>query len=351
MKPQTHVDVFTAGKDGYFSYRIPNLAVTNDGTLLAFAEARKNNMGDPGTEGAEIHLVMKRSLDQGQTWSAMTVVEAPGELWSAGNPTAVCDRETGRIWLHYVRCRPGRGTSEARPGTDDVANMVRYSGDQGETWSEAEDITAACRDMQSPTWSCTVIGPGGGIQDRHGRLIVPCWKKDEPWGVFALFSEDHGRTWQRGACVPAADAGANEDQLVELADGRLLLDFRQSTGPQRWQAISADGGRTWSEPRPGQPVSDVCCAIERFTLKASGDDADRLVWTGPRGPQRADLVIRVSDNEGLSFPVERLIATGSAAYSDMERLADNRIGLLWERDKYGFITFTDLDREFILKGY
>jgi sialidase-1 len=347
MNELMHVDVFTSGQDGFCAYRIPALAVARDGTILAFAEARKNHRGDPGTEGNELHQVVKRSRDQGKTWSAMTVIEAPGTLWSAGNPAAVCDRETGRIWLHYIRCRPACGSGQARPGTDDIVNLVRYSDDEGATWSAPEDITAVCRDMASPTWRCTVVGPGGGIQDRQGRLVFACWKQDEPRGVFAVFSEDHGKTWQRGACVPDAPDGVNEDQVVELADGRLLLDCRQALGTHRWLAISEDGGRTWSKSYPGPTVSPVCCAIERFTLKGAGDDADRIIWTGPRGPGRTDLVVRVSEDEGISFPRERLIAAGSAAYSDMERLADKRIGVLWERENYGFITFTVLDRAYL----
>ena len=348
MNDLTHVDVFTSGHDGFFAYRIPALAVARDGTILAFAEARKNHRGDPGTEGNELHLVVKRSHDQGKTWSAMTVIEAPGELWSAGNPAAVCDRDSGRIWLHYIRCRPGCGSGKARPGTDDILNLVRYSDDAGVTWSAPEDITAVCRDMTSSTWRCTVVGPGGGIQDRQGRLVFACWSQDEPRRVFAVFSEDHGLTWQRGACVPETLNGVNEDQVVELADGRLLLDFRQAAGEHRWLALSNDGGRTWEKPYVGPTVSPVCCAIERFTLKAKGDDADRIVWSGPRGPGRTDLVLRISHDEGRTFPRERLIAAGSAAYSDMERLSNGNIGLLWERENYGFITFTQLDRTFIL---
>ena len=189
---------------------------------------------------------------------------------------------------------------------------------------------------------------GGGIQDCAGRLVFPCWKIDNPWGVFAIFSKDHGKSWQRGACVPEADPSANEDQLVELADGRLLLDFRQSVGTHRWLAVSADGGLTWDKPYRGPEVSAVCCAIERLTLKAAGDDADRIAWTGPRGPGRTDLVIRVSSDEGRTFPSERLVAAGSAAYSDMERLPDGRIALLWEREDYGFISFAAIDRAFAI---
>ena len=138
-------------------------------------------------------------------------------------------------------------------------------------------------------------GPGGAIQTRKGRLIVPMWKM--PPANFAIFSDDHGRTWQRSQFVPRKQGG-DENQIVELADGRLLMDIRQNSGPHRWLAESTDGGQTWAEPRPGLTVTPVMCAIERFTLKAAGDDRDCIVWTGPKGPERRRLVIRWSDDEG-----------------------------------------------------
>jgi len=344
MRSHFQVDVFVSGQDGYQGFRIPVIETAADGSLLAFAEARKHNFGDPGTDNNDIDLVLKRSTDLGCTWSPMKVIEDPGELWSAANPATVLDRQTGRVWLHYLRCKPGRGSATARPGTDDVQNLVRYSDDHGATWSEPADVTAVCRDMADGQWRCSVVGPGGGIQDRKGRLIVPVWKF--PFGVFAVFSEDHGLTWRRGQMVPG-DRGGDEDQLVELADGRILLDFRQEVGPNRWIAVSHDGGCTWSEPHPGQMVTPVCCAIERYTLQSAGADRNRIVWTGPKGPDRANLVIRLSYDEAESFANERLIAEGSAAYSDLTLLKDKSVGVLWERGNYRFITFTRLDRVFL----
>jgi len=257
----------------------------------------------------------------------------------------VVDREKGRVWVFYLRCKPGRGTDEARPGTDDAANLARWSDDNGVTWSEPIDQTAVARDMADSQWRISVPGPGGAIQDRKGRLIVPIWRF-APWGNFVIFSEDHGSTWQRGAHVPSPPGG-DEDQVVELSDGQLLLDMRQQGGPHRWMATSSDGGRTWSAPRPGQPVTPVCCAIERYTLKSAGDDRDRIVWTGPLGPGRNKLVVRTSYDEGQTFANERLIADEPAAYSDLTLLKDKSVGVLWERGNYKFITFTRLTREFL----
>jgi sialidase-1 len=340
-----HSDVFVSGKDGYFAYRIPAIETAPDGSLLALAEARKYNLGDPGMEKNEIDLVLKRSTDSGKTWSAMKVIEHSGERWSSANPATVVDRQKGRIWLHYLRCKPDRNTDTARPGADDVQNLVRYSDDNGVTWSEPADLTPIARDMHDKQWRSSVVGPGGAIQDRKGRLIAAVWKY-APWGVFAIFSDDHGRTWKRGQPVPGNRAG-DENQLVELADGRLLMDFRQQSGPRRWMTTSSDGGATWSAPRPGLAVTPVCCAIERYTLKTSGDDRDRILWTGPKGPDRANLVIRVSYNEADTFSNERPISNELAAYSDLTVLKDKTVGILWERADYKFITFTRVNRSFL----
>ena len=339
-----HSDVFVSGKDGYFAYRIPAIETAPDGSLLAFAEARKYNLGDPGMDKNDIDLVLKRSTDGGRTWSAMKIVEDAGERWSAGNPATMVDRQTKRIWVHYLRCKPGRNTGSARPGTDDIQNLVRWSDDNGVTWSEPMDITAVARDMKDPQWRASVVGPGGAIQDRKGRLIAPVWKA--PYAVFVIYSEDHGRTWKRGQFV-AGKQGGDEDQVVELADDQLLLDFRQNRGPNRWMATSSDGGVTWSEVRPGVKVTPVCCAIERFTLQSAGDDRNRILWTGPQGPGRNKLIILTSYDEGQTFQNERLISAEPAAYSDLTILKDKSVGVLWERGNYKFITFTRLDLSFL----
>ena len=121
------------------------------------------------------------------------------------------------------------------------------------------------------------------------------------------------------------------------------MDMRHTSGPNRWFSVSSDGGKTWSERRLGIKVTPVACAIERLTLKSAGDDRDRLIWTGPRGPGRTNLVARLSYDEGQSFGNERLIYEGAAAYSDLTLLKDKAVGVLWERDNYRFITFTLLD--------
>ena len=66
--PRSLIIFSKAGKTGTQCYRIPAIVKTTKGTLLAFAEARKNGCGDAG----DIDLVVKRSEDGGKTWSGMS---------------------------------------------------------------------------------------------------------------------------------------------------------------------------------------------------------------------------------------------------------------------------------------
>ncbi len=348
----SHVDVFTSVQDGYHTYRIPAVETAPDGSLLVFTEARKYNRHDPGTHGNDIDLVYKRSTDAGKTWSEMRVLDDPGERWASCNPVTLLDRTTSRVWLFHNRTRPDRSSASARVGTDDSQAWARYSQDNGLTWSEPRDLTGIARDVEH--WGSSFFGPGGAIQNAAGRLIVPVSQttgkgdgddRSTPttWTAFTIYSDDHGETWTRSKLVSSA---SSENQLVELADGNLLMDARQDKGPTRWIFLSSDGGQTWSAPRTGQVVPPIASGIERYSLASAEDDRNRILWTGPRGPGRQTLVLRVSYDEGRTFTNERIISEEKAAYSDITLLADRSIGVIWERGGYAFLTFTRFDLGF-----
>lgn len=355
----SHVDVFRAGDDGYNTYRIPAIVTAPDGSLLAFAEGRKENQTDPG--GGDIDLVLKRSADRGATWSALQIVDNPGEKWGASNPTPVVDRVTGRVWIAFNRWEPGHGTYSARPGTMNNQTWVRWSGDNGRTWSAARDITRLARDYEN--WGAMFLGPGGAIQTRTGRLILPAAMCPDTCRVmaaagnfrggistlraYAIYSDDHGETWSRGALLQAF---TDENQLVELSDGAIMIDARQWGGDSRWVAVSADGGKTWGQPRPGQQVTPVATSIERFTPGRDGRGRSRILWTGPAGASRSRLVVRVSYDEGQTFVNERQIYGGLAAYSDLAIVDDGSAAVLWEKGISRLsqsITFTRFNVEYV----
>ncbi len=276
-------------------------------------------------------------------------MERSEEGWGASNPTALVDHRSGRTFVFYNRWHPGRGAGNSRPGTRDNEAYYRYSDDNGMTWSEAIDVTEAARDIAQ--WHNMVFGPGSGIQTRSGRLIVPAYghraRTNPVWrAAFALFSDDGGKTWRRGTWL---DVNCNENQMVELDDGRIVVDARQEGGtPHRWLADSQDGGAHWNPARPGIQVTPVCTGLIRYRL--SDHTPSWYVWSGPQGPGRRDLVLRISTDQCQSFGKGLLIGPGPAAYSNLTLLDDGAVGVLWESGRkhpYEAITFVRVPRQAI----
>lgn len=107
------------GSEGYFAYRIPSIAVTKNGTILAFAEGRRNSIADTG----DIDIVLKRSFDNGVTWSPLEIVV---NEWinRCQNPVPIVIPETNRIVLLY--CWNERASGNRRI-------FVVYSDDEGKS--------------------------------------------------------------------------------------------------------------------------------------------------------------------------------------------------------------------------
>src|SRR5688572_16248466 len=93
--------VFKGGQDGHAIYLIPAIIDLPNGELLAFAEGRVNGSDDFG----DVNLVMKRSSDQGLSWSGIQTLLDFDSL-QAGNPAPVVDlfdpaHPQGVIYLFY----------------------------------------------------------------------------------------------------------------------------------------------------------------------------------------------------------------------------------------------------------
>ncbi len=332
------VDVFTSGQDGYHTYRIPSLLVGAKGTLLAFAEGRKSSRSDTG----HIDLVLKRSTDNGRTWSGMQVVasDPPNTI---GNPCPVVDRETGTIWLLLTR-NLGEDTERdiiagKSKGTREV--LVSSSNDDGLTWSKPLDITASTK-LSNWTWYAT--GPGVGIQLKSGRLLIPC--DHQVLGAarsrsHIIFSDDHGKTWKLGGIV---EADVNECQAVELGDGSVMLNMRSYRGKKsRAVSISKDGGQSWPQISDDTTLIEPVCQASLVRFAGDATRKPALLFCNPASTtKREKLTLRISHDDGRTWPISKLIYEGSSAYSCLAILPDITAGCLYERDNYGKITFVRL---------
>jgi hypothetical protein len=325
--------LWVSGEGGYHTYRIPSIIALPDNVVLAFCEARKSGLSDSG----DIDLVMRRSTDGGATWSPQQIIWDDGPN-TCGNPCPVFDRETGKVHLLLTH-NPG-DTSEARiiesrgEGTRTV--WVKESADLGATWTDAKEITGQTK-RRDWTWYAT--GPGVGIQltqgERAGRLVIPCdhMTKGDNKGYYShvIYSDDHGATWEIGGVT---EDGANECQVVELNDGRLLLNMRRSAKSQathRLTAYSADAGETWAallaDPALPEPVCQA--SLIRAAEPGTGDDA--LLFSNPASlDKRIRMTVRYSPDAGQTWPHEAVLHQGPAAYSCLAALSDGSYACLYE---------------------
>ena len=319
--------VWATGSGSVASHRIPSLVVTTDGTVLVASEARITT-GDDDPH----HLVVKRSLDGGQTWGADITVESStaGESWA--NPTPLVDESTGRIFLFYALNNQNESSQV----------FYRSSDDDGLTWSARVEVTSLFAGNPEG-WTFHLPGPGHGIQLADGRLLLQVWHRksvsfpaaSRAYGATVIYSDDGGATWEAGG-GPALDTAypVGEAGVEQRSDGSLLMlgRYQVSGTHSRVGAVSADGGETWSDAYLAAGIASATTVQAGYArFEATGDSVSRLLFSRPAGATtRTDLTLAVSYDEGETFPVERVVQSGTAAYSDIATLDDGTILVLYE---------------------
>jgi sialidase-1 len=352
------VDLFEANTDGYALYRIPGIVGTTKGTVLAYCEARRTGKSDWDT----IDVMLRRSTDGGKTWEprrhiahhgvkvaknpvALERKQATPDDQTVNNPVAIVDRQTGAV--HFLYCVEYARCFHLR------------SDDDGKTFSEPVEITTAFdRFRPAYEWRVLATGPGHGVQLKNGRLVVAVWLSTgaisnghRPSVTATIFSDDHGKTWQRGdIAVPNTEEWIfpNETVLVQLTDGRVMLNVRsESLANRRLVTVSPDGATKWTKPKFDEALLEPICmaAIVRLSEKPASA-SNRILFANPHNLARADgkeapgksrdrrnLSIKLSYDEGQTWPVSKALEPGYSAYSDLAVLPDGAILCFYERGR------------------
>ncbi len=340
------VPVFTAGESGFPAVRIPSIVVTKSGALLAFAEGRKNL-----SDQAENKIILRRSLDAGKTWSPVQTI-ADGGKRPLNNPCAVIEGKSGRVLLMFqsypANLKEASGQIKTGyEGDDIVKSYLMHSDDEGQTWSALQEITRQVKRAEKATTIAS--GPGIGIQIQKGphagRLIMPF--NEGPfgkWNAYAVYSDDGGALWQCSDNVPNGEGIVNECQLVELSDGRVMLNSRQMGGKAvRKISFSSNGGQTWSPVQDALDLIDPRCQGSILRLRDG-----KLLYSGPRSTKRENGTIYLSSDDGQTWPIKKTFVAGNFAYSNLAEVSDGTIGCLFETDNHQHITFAHFSLDWLM---
>jgi len=343
-KPQggedfTSTILWTGGVGGYATYRIPGIVSTKRGVLLAYTSAR---MGT--SDWADIDIVMRRSTDHGRTWSESRRIAGETQ-GTTDNPVAIPDYQTGAVHFLFQH-------------NYERAYYMR-SDDDGKTFTKPIDITDVFEQFR-PEYDWHVIAPGVGhaLQLKNGRLLAPLWmspgtptgpnsRAHRPSAVATIYSDDHGKTWKRGAIIINSSEeipNPSESMAVQLGDGRVLMSIRnESTRYRRVFSISPDGASNWSKPAFDEGLFEPVCAASIVRFGTSPADPDpRILFSNPDSAKlkaanakrvnrpRQMLTIKLSTDGAKTWTHHRILDPGVAGYSDLAVDAEKNIYVLYE---------------------
>ena len=315
--------------------------VTNKGTLLVYCEARAEL-----SDWAMMDVLLQRSVDGGISFSEkVKIASGTQEHPTVNNPVMVQDLN-GRI--HFLYCED-YAVGEGRL-------LRRFSDDDGLTWSEPIDIT---RFTMPEYRNALALGPGHGVSMKDGTLVFPLWMVPKrfqeplhfhkPSEVSTIYSKDFGETWAVGELLPntAEVVNPNETSLALTSDGRVYLNIRQ-LGTHRVKAYSATGYSGWTEYAPDYSLPDPRC----FGSVSSYDDGEgpyALIFANCAcQTERKNVVVRMSEDDGKTFPVSRVIDAERGGY--VETAVDSvrdRIYVLYENNKGETCHFVAFNRAWL----
>ena len=359
-------------------YRIPALATTKDGTLIAMADYRHSGTDIGVTDKGRIDLHYRMSYDNGNTWGEVkTLINGQGadspDFMNVGfgDPCIVADRESDRVLV--MSCA---GNVSFQNGTrTNHQNIARfYSEDGGETWSAPEDIAESIYAQFDASGYGPVrsmfVASGRIMQSRitkvgdYYRLYCAVLVRDR-WAKhmnYVLYSDDFGGSWKVLGDInkPAVYNTADEPKVEELPNGAILLSSRYNggryynifvysdvaSGTGFWDDAAFSGASNGGVESKDNSTNGEVMLIP-VTRVEDGEEIYILLQSVPLGPNRKNVGIYYKElaDEMVDYLSPSLIArnwdgvkqvtTLNSAYSTMSWQKDNRLGFLYEEETHG----------------
>ncbi len=357
--------------DGVHTYRIPGLATTKKGTIIAIYDVRRDLGRD--LQG-NIDIGLNRSFDGGNTWEPLQIAMDRG-IWGGlpekfngiSDACILVDQNTGDIyiageWMYGVLDDKGKwieGLTESskewnhqwrakgsQPGfgvKETSQFLITKSTDDGATWGEPVNLTTMCK---KKAWWLWAPAPGNGITMADSTLVMPTQGRDKDGKPFSniTWSKDGGKTWTTS--IPAAETplGTTECAVVQLSDGSLMLNMRDnrnrtdSTASNgRTIAVTNDLGATWTEHSTsrGTLIEPTCMAsFYKHNYTEDGVKKNVLLFSNPNAKDgRHHMTVKVSFDDGRTWPSEHWILLDEdrgRGYSCLTSVDEQHIGILYE---------------------
>lgn len=353
--------------EGKIPYRIPAIATTKNGTLIAVADYRYC-YSDIGFGPVDLHY--RLSHDNGLTWGEERVLaDGTGDETDAQNPQTawryafgdcaiVADRESQEV---AVLCVGGK-TVYHRARRQNPNRVVLFrSHDGGETWDKGREITEQIYGLfdqrrEGPINSL-FVGSGKIHQSRYVKVgnfyrlyAALCTLS----GNFVIYSDDFGDTWRvlgDPNHSPARDG--DEPKCEELPDGSVILSSRYQGRLFNiftfTDAARAEG--SWDLRAKALDMKNVqnACNGEIILLPVTRKKDSKQVWIAlqsiPFGPNRTNVGFYyhelLADHEGAALFAYNWkkglqVSTQSSAYSTFTLQKDGKLGFLWEEGPTGY---------------
>lgn len=376
LPPAERCDIFALLTPDDIPYRIPALAVTKDGTLIAVADYRHSGTDIGVTNNGRIDLHYALSHDNGNTWSdVMTLINGQGanspDFMNVGfgDPCIVADRESNRVLL--LSCA---GNVSFQNGTRrNHQNIARfYSEDGGKSWSKPEDIAESIYSQ----FDNSIYGPVRSMFVASGRIFqsrmvkvndyyrlycaILVRDKSATHMNYVLYSDDFGASWTilGDKDTPAVYRTADEPKVEELPDGSILISSRYNGGRYynlfvftdavsavgNWQNAAFSGATNGGVEAKDNSTNGEVMLIP-VVRNSDGNKMHILLQSLPLGPSRRSVGIyykELADQMDYLSPADiardwdgvKRITELPSAYSTMAWQADNRLGFLYEEETH-----------------
>ena len=325
-----YVDLFDNSMNSeVFCYRIPSLVTTTNGTLIAAIDERNNSCGDLKWN-RDINIVIRKSFDDGKTWTKIEkIIDYPSGK-SASDPSMIVDKKTNEIFLFF-------NYMDLDNAKDIYRFMVIKSSDHGENWSEPVEIT---NNIIKKGWEkdFMFITSGRGIQTKDGTLLHCLVNLNKGTHVFG--SKDHGKSW---FLIDTPLSPGDESKIVELSNGNWLVNSRVNSNDSRYSHISKDNGQTWATYK-NTDLKDPGCNASLINY-----DEFLLFTNAFNSKYRKNLSLNISEDQGKTWTKNQTIYTGESAYSSMTKLKNGDIGVFFEKDNYTKNVFVRIPKNWLIK--